>query len=459
MSLTLTNTLSGQREVFVPADPAHVSLYVCGPTVYNYAHVGNARPAVVFDVLYRVLKRRFPRVTYARNFTDIDDKINAAAEAAGLPIDAITSKYIDAYREDMAALGVMTPDVEPRVTDHVPDIIGMITALIENGHAYVVEGHVLFEVGSFPDYGRLSGRSLDEMRAGARVEVAPFKRDPADFVLWKPSSDDQPGWDSPWARGRPGWHIECSAMIENHLGNSIDIHGGGQDLIFPHHENEIAQGTCAHDGELYCRYWVHNGFVTIDGAKMSKSLGNVRLVRELLDEVPGEAIRMALLSAHYRRPLDLSERSLNDARRGLDRLYGAMRELSDVEPTEAGDRLKPFHAALDDDLNTPAALAELFGLAKDAHKASDPLERAAIKAAMIEASSILGLLQSDPEHWFTGANDNDAMEATIEQLVTDREAARAARDFAEADRLRAILTEMGVRLDDTPDGTAWRRIA
>ncbi|WP_299322333.1 cysteine--tRNA ligase [Parasphingopyxis sp.] len=459
MPLTLTNTLSGQREVFVPTDPAHVTLYVCGPTVYDYAHVGNARPAVVFDVLYRVLKRRFPRVTYARNFTDIDDKINTAAEEAGIPIGTVTSKYIDAYHEDMAALGVLTPDVEPRVTDHVPDIIGMISALIENGHAYVVEGHVLFEVASFPDYGRLSGRSLDEMRAGARVEVAPFKRDPADFVLWKPSSGDQPGWDSPWGRGRPGWHIECSAMIENHLGNSIDIHGGGQDLIFPHHENEIAQGTCAHDGELYCRYWVHNGFVTIDGAKMSKSLGNVRLVRELLEDVPGEAIRLALLSAHYRRPLDLSERSLGDARRGLDRLYGAMRDLSDVAPTEAGDRLEPFHAALDDDLNTPTALAELFGLAKAAHKASDPAERAAIKAAMMEAGAMLGLIEADPEHWFTGANDNDAMDATIERLVADREAARAARDFAEADRLRDMLTGMGVLLDDTPDGTAWRRMA
>ncbi|MDJ0977271.1 MAG: cysteine--tRNA ligase [Erythrobacter sp.] len=459
MTLTLTNTLSGQRETFVPADPDHVTLYVCGPTVYNYAHVGNARPAVVFDVLYRVLKRSYPRVTYARNFTDIDDKINAAAEEAGKPISAITGTYIKAYHEDMAALGVLAPDIEPRVTDHVTDIIEMIKALIDNEHAYAAEGHVLFDVFSFEDYGKLSGRSVDEMRAGARVEVAPFKRDAADFVLWKPSSDDQPGWDSPWGRGRPGWHIECSAMIGQHLGKSIDIHGGGQDLIFPHHENEIAQGSCAWPGTEYCRYWMHNGFVTIDGAKMSKSLGNVQLVRELLEKVPGEAIRFALLSAHYRSPLDLSERSLNDARRGLDRLYGAIRELTKVEPTDEGDHLEPFYAALEDDLNTPAALAELFGLAKSAFKASNPEDRAAIKAAMIEAGGLLGLLDADPEEWFTGANDNHPDIAKIEQLVADREAARSARDFAEADRLRNVLGEMGIHLDDSADGTSWRRTA
>lgn len=459
MTLTLTNTLSGKRESFVPADPKHVTLYVCGPTVYNYAHVGNARPAVVFDVLYRILKRSYPRVTYARNFTDIDDKINAAAKEAGVPIGAITTKFIKAYHEDMSALGVLTPDIEPRVTDHLPDIIAMIEALIENGHAYAAEGHVLFDVFSFEDYGKLSGRSVDEMRAGARVEVAPLKRDPADFVLWKPSGDDQPGWDSPWGYGRPGWHIECSAMIGQHLGQSIDIHGGGQDLIFPHHENEIAQGSCAWPGTEYCRYWVHNGFVTIDGAKMSKSLGNVRLVRELLDEAPGEAIRFALLSAHYRSPLDLSQRSLNDARCGLDRLYGAMRDLAKVEPTEPGDRLKPFHAALEDDLNTPAAIAEVFGLAKAAFKASKPKDRAAIKAALIKAGDLLGLLHADPEEWFTGANDNDADIAKIEQLVADRQAARSARDFAEADRLRGVLNEMGIRLDDAANGTSWRRTA
>ena len=306
MTLSLTNTLNRTKEPFVPANPHHVTMYVCGPTVYNFAHIGNARPAVVFDVLYRVLKRRFKKVVYARNFTDVDDKINATAKETDLPISTITKRYIEAYQSDMAALGVLTPDLEPRVTEHVPDIIKMVEQLIARGHAYVTERHVLFDVRSFPAYGALSGRDRDEMIAGARVEVAPYKRDPADFVLWKPSTPDLPGWESPWGRGRPGWHIECSAMIEQHLGVSIDIHGGGQDLIFPHHENEIAQGTCAHDGELYCRYWVHNGFVTVEGRKMSKSLGNVLLVRDLLNDAPGEAIRFALLSAHYRQPLDWS---------------------------------------------------------------------------------------------------------------------------------------------------------
>ena len=319
MTLCLTNTLKRTKEPIAPASPDRVTMYVCGPTVYNFAHIGNARPAVVFDVLYRLLKRRFGRVVYARNFTDVDDKINAAAKEAGQPISTVTKRYIEAYHADMAALRVVTPDLEPRVTEHIAEIIGMVERLIARGHAYAVEGHVLFHVPSFSAYGALSGRNRNEMIAGARVEVAPYKRDPADFVLWKPSPPDLPGWESPWGRGRPGWHIECSAMIERHLGASIDIHGGGQDLIFPHHENEIAQGTCAHDGELYCRYWVHNGFVTVEGRKMSKSLGNVHLVRDLLGEAPGEAIRFALLGAHYHQPLDWSADGLAQARHGLDR--------------------------------------------------------------------------------------------------------------------------------------------
>ena len=459
MALHLTNTLSGQTEKFVPANREHISLYVCGPTVYNFAHMGNARPAVVFDVLYRLLKRTYPRVTYARNFTDIDDKINAAAETAGVPISQITNTYIEAYQEDMAALGVLVPDIEPRVTDHVSDIIDMIEDLINNGHAYAAENHVLFDVNSFEDYGKLSGRSLDDMRAGARVEVAPFKLNAADFVLWKPSADNQPGWGSPWGRGRPGWHIECSAMIGKHFGRSIDIHGGGQDLIFPHHENEIAQGTCAWPGETYCRYWIHNGFVTIDGVKMSKSLGNVRLVRELLEDVPGEAIRFALLSAHYRSSIDLSDRSLRDARHGLDRLYGAMRELSNIEPSDEGGRLTPVLTALEDDLNTPVAIAELFALAKAAFKATTSEERAAIKASMIDAGNLLGLLNADPEIWFTSTSETDPELPLIKRLIADREAARVAGDFGEADRLRTVLLTMGVLLDDSPDGTLWRRTA
>ncbi len=299
--MQLFNTLTRRRETLRTERPDRVTLYVCGPTVYNYAHIGNARPAVVFDLLSRVLRHDVAEVVYARNFTDVDDKINAAAAAAGVPIGTITARYIDAYHEDMQALGVLPPDLEPRVTEHLPEIIALIETLIARGHAYEAEGHVLFQVGSFAEYGQLSGRRPEEMLAGARVEVAPYKRDPLDFVLWKPSSPEQPGWESPWGRGRPGWHVECTAMIGEHLGHTLDIHGGGQDLIFPHHENEIAQGTCAH-GARYCHTWVHNSFVTVDGQKMSKSLGNVLLVRDLLDQGPGEAVRLALLGTHYRRP-------------------------------------------------------------------------------------------------------------------------------------------------------------
>ena len=458
MPLVLTNTLTRQKDVFVPADPARVTMYVCGPTVYNFAHIGNARPAVVFDVLYRLLKRRFERVVYARNFTDVDDKINAAAKEAGLPISTVTERYIEAYHSDMAALGVLTPDLKPRVTEHVPEIIGMVERLIARGHAYAVEGHVLFHVPSFSAYGALSGHNRDEMIAGARIEVAPYKRDPADFVLWKPSTPDLPGWESPWGRGRPGWHIECSAMIERRLGTSIDIHGGGQDLIFPHHENEIAQGTCAHDGELYCRYWVHNGFVTVEGRKMSKSLGNVLLVRDLLDEAPGEAIRFALLGAHYRQPLDWGADGLAQAKRGLDRLYGVLRDLDDVPdmPCVPG-LLDAFEAALEDDLNFPGAIAELFRIAKAARRATTVADRAACRAALRNAGGLLGLLQQDPAAWFGQPSGEDGGAARIQRLVEARQAARAGRDYATADRIRAELAALGITVEDHADGSAWRR--
>ena len=459
MTLRLTNTLTRTKEAFAPANPDHVTMYVCGPTVYNFAHIGNARPAVVFDVLYRLLKRRFGGVVYARNFTDVDDKINAAAKEAGQPISAVTERYIDAYQADMASLGVLTPDLEPRVTDHIAEIIGMVEGLIERRHAYAVEGHVLFHVPSFPAYGALSGRNRDEMVSGARVEVAPFKRDPADFVLWKPSTPDLPGWESPWGRGRPGWHIECSAMIENHLGVSIDIHGGGQDLIFPHHENEIAQGTCAHDGELYCRHWVHNGFVTVEGRKMSKSLGNVLLVRDLLGEAPGEAIRFALLGAHYRQPLDWSADGLAQAKRGLDRLYGVLRDLSDAPDVACPPGLPDaFVAALEDDLNFPRANAELFRLAKEARRATTMEARAAHKAALRDAGALLGLLQQDPVAWFEQHTGEVADAARIRGLVEARSAARAARDYATADRIRDELAALGVEVQDQADSSAWQRI-
>ncbi len=458
MTLCLTNTLTRTKEPFAPADPDHVTMYVCGPTVYNFAHIGNARPAVVFDVLYRLLKRRFGKVVYARNFTDVDDKINDAAKETGLSITTITERYIEAYRSDMTALGVLTPDLEPRVTEHIPEIIGMVEQLIARGHAYAAEGHVLFDVRSFPEYGALSGRDRDDMIAGARVEVAPYKRDPADFVLWKPSTSDLPGWESPWGRGRPGWHIECSAMIEEHLGTSIDIHGGGQDLIFPHHENEIAQGTCAHDGELYCRFWVHNGFVTVDGRKMSKSLGNVLLVRNLLDKATGEAIRFALLGAHYRQPLDWSDDGLAQAKRGLDRLYGVLRDLDDAPdaPCTPG-LLDAFDAALEDDLNFPKATAELFQLAQAARQAKTETDRASYKAALREAGGVLGLLQQDPSAWFAEPTAEDEDTAEIQRMVDARIAARSARDFGTADRIRAELAELGITVEDGADGSAWRR--
>ncbi|MEM1436097.1 MAG: cysteine--tRNA ligase [Pseudomonadota bacterium] len=459
MTLQLTNTMKRRKETFVPANPANVTMYVCGPTVYNFAHIGNARPAVVFDVLYRLLKRRFERVVYARNFTDVDDKINAAAKESGQPIAVITERYIHAYHADMTALGVLTPDLEPRVTGHIPEIVGMVERLIARGHAYVVEGHVLFHVPSFPAYGSLSGRRRDEMIQGARVEVAPYKRDPADFVLWKPSTPDLPGWESPWGRGRPGWHIECSAMIEEHLGASIDIHGGGQDLVFPHHENEIAQGTCAHDGELYCRYWVHNGFVTVEGRKMSKSLGNVLLVRDLLGEAPGEAVRFALLSAHYRQPLDWSKDGLTQAKRGLDRLYGVLRDLGDAPDVDCPlGLLDTFVAALEDDLNFPRAIAELFRLAKGTRVAQTEADRAAYKAALREAGNLLGLLQQSPAAWFGESTGERADTAQIQRLVDERLAARAARDYATADRLRDDLAALGVVVEDRAEGAAWRLV-
>jgi cysteinyl-tRNA synthetase len=458
MALRLFNTLSKRKELFTPTDPRRVTAYVCGPTVYSYPHIGNARAAVVFDLLYRILRERFPKVVYARNITDVDDKINASAKAAGVPISVITEKYTAIYHEDMAALGVLAPVVEPKVTDHLPDIVCVIERLIERGHAYVVEGHVLFAINTYPDYGRLSGRDREEMIAGARVEVAPYKRDPADFVLWKPSTPDLPGWDSPWGRGRPGWHIECSAMIERHLGETIDIHGGGQDLIFPHHENEIAQGTCAHNGKLYCRYWLHNGFVTVAEEKMSKSLGNVLLVHDLLQEAPGEAIRLVLLSSHYRQPLDWTDTALHQAKAGLDRLYGTLRRLEDVVIRIEDKAVSAeFNEALEDDMNTPKALAELFQIAKLANTATEIEELRRLKGRLLAGGDQLGLLQADPEDWFSRSAHVSIDVAEIERLIAERNAARSAKNYALADQIRDELARQGVRIEDGPEGTRWRR--
>jgi cysteinyl-tRNA synthetase len=456
--MKLHNSLTGRKEVFAPADPTRPTMYVCGPTVYSHPHIGNARPAVVFDVLFRLLRRRHGDVLYARNVTDVDDRIIAAAEQQGVPIEAIVERYTAAYHEDMAALNVLPPTIEPYATRHIPQMLAMIGRLIEQGHAYEALGHVLFHVPSFPEYGRLSHRSRDEMIDGARVEVAPYKRDPADFVLWKPSTPEQPGWDSPYGRGRPGWHLECSAMVAAHLGVTIDIHGGGQDLKFPHHENELAQSACAHGGAPLARFWLHNGFLDIEREKMSKSLGNVVLVRELLAEAPGEAIRYALLSAHYRKPLDWSAARLTRARRALDRLYLTLRELPGPHrPAPDAPIPQGVLAALEDDLNTPKAFAELAVLARAANASADPERRRQLKAGLLAGGELLGLLQQDPETWLKAADETALDAAEIERLVAARSAARAARDFAEADRIRERLSAEGVTLEDGAEGTRWRR--
>ena len=442
MSLVIYNTLSREKEPFAPLDAANVRLYVCGPTVYDYVHIGNARPVVAFDVLYRLLKRRYPRVTYVRNITDIDDKIMTRASENKEPIEQLTERTAAAYQSDMARLGALPPDVEPRATQYVGEMIALIERLIERGHAYAAEGHVLFSVPSMDDYGRLSRRSRDELIAGARVDVAPYKRDPADFVLWKPSTEAQAGWVSPWGRGRPGWHIECSAMSAAHLGETFDIHAGGLDLIFPHHENEIAQSRSAFGHAIMAKYWMHNGFLNISGEKMSKSLGNFFTVHELLDQYPGEAIRLLLLSAHYRQPLDFTHEGLTQAKATLDRWYGALRgkELKSV-PVPAS-----VEEALADDLNTPQAISAI-------HQLRDPSE---LKAG----AGALGLLQQDAEIWFRwmpAAAAGGPSDAEIEAAIAARQAARKARDFKESDRIRDDLKAKGVILEDGPKGTTWKR--
>jgi cysteinyl-tRNA synthetase len=454
--LTLYNTLTRRKETFRPLDPARVRMYVCGPTVYDLAHIGNARPVIVFDVLYRLLRHEYgaEHVSYVRNITDIDDKINKAARDNGEPIRALTERTAKAYHEDVAALGNLPPDHEPRATEHVSKMIALIETLIAGGHAYEAEGHVLFSVASMKDYGKLSRRSQDELLAGARIDVAPYKRDPGDFVLWKPSTPDLPGWESRWGRGRPGWHIECSAMAERFFGETFDIHGGGLDLIFPHHENEIAQSECAHAGKPLARYWVHNAFVNFEGEKMSKSLGNFRTIRDVLGHAPGEAARLAMLTAHYRDPLDFTAERLKEAKHALDRYYLALRGVADVAPAGT-DLPHSVRAALEDDLNTPLALAALHELLSELNKASDHAAKARLKGALLAGGLVLGLLQQDPEAWLRG-DAHDAQD--IEAAIAARNAARKAKNFAEADRIRTDLALKGILLEDKPDGsTLWRR--
>ena len=457
MALQLHDTHSGKKVPFEPLVEGEVTMYLCGPTVYNYAHIGNARPAVVFDLLARLLRRSY-KLTFARNITDVDDRINSASIETGKAIEEITEKYITAYNDDMGTLGVLPPDVEPRATHHIDEMIAMIKILIDKGFAYEADGHVLFDVSTNDSYGALSKRDLREMIAGARVEVAPYKKAAHDFVLWKPSTPELPGWDSPWGRGRPGWHIECSAMAAKHLGTTIDIHAGGQDLIFPHHENEMAQSCCAHDGAPFARYWLHNGFLSMDSTKMSKSLGNVLLVHDLVKTVPGEVIRLALLSAHYRQPLDWSQDTLDSARRMLDRLYGAVQgiQVSD-SARRAADVPDEIIAALEDDLNSPKAMAAFFALAKALNKTADKNSRERLAASMYAAGDALGLLASDPDEWFAGHGDAGIDHAEIESLINKRNTLKSEGDYAAADAVRDKLAVAGITIQDGRDGTTWRR--
>ncbi|ESQ79912.1 cysteine--tRNA ligase [Asticcacaulis sp. YBE204] len=460
MKLKINDTLKREKTEFVPKNPERVTMYVCGPTVYNYAHIGNARPVVVFDVLFRLLRALYgeQHVVYARNITDVDDKINQKAITEGVDIDIITSKFADIYNADMKALGALEPTIQPRVTQNMNAIVAQIAALMRNGHAYAAEGHVLFDVESYKAYGSLSNRSLDDMIAGARVEVAPYKKNPQDFVLWKPSKPGEPRWPSPWGEGRPGWHIECSAMIEANLGLPIDIHGGGHDLVFPHHENEIAQGVCAQHGhshkeETYARYWMHNGFLTMDSEKMSKSIGNVQLVHELIKHFPGEVLRVALLSAHYRAPLDWTHDLLTQTHKRLDGLYGALRRTADVETVEA-EVPEAVLEALCDDLATPRALAELSALA-NALETAEAADKPRLKAELLAAGALLGVLQGDADAWFKAGADDD-LTAKVEALLVARKDARAAKNWAEADRIRDELNALNVEVMDGPTGATWK---
>lgn len=452
-SLTLYNTATRQKEIFQPEDPEHVKMYVCGPTVYNYIHIGNARPAVVFDVVFRLLQALYPKVSYARNITDVDDKIINAAQELGLSIDAITGRFSDEYLADMVSLGNLEPSMTPRATEHIQDMINMVERLLQKGHAYESQGHVLFDVKSMPDYGRLSNRDMDEMLAGARVDVADYKRYAGDFVLWKPAASGEVGWSSPWGHGRPGWHLECSAMIERHLGDTIDIHGGGRDLIFPHHENEVAQSCCAHDGKTFVRYWMHNGYINIDGEKMAKSAGNFRTVRELLDHFPGEVLRFTLLNAHYRSELDFSLETLSQAKGSLDTLYGFLREATAIDTVEVDISDSAFMQALLDDVNTPLAISELYQWAKQLGRDSQA-DKVQAKSQLLAAGKLLGLLQGDADAWFQGGSDDSA---EIDALVEERNAAKRDKNFARADEIRAQLLARGIVLEDSREGTKWRR--
>ncbi|MDP3868440.1 cysteine--tRNA ligase [Phenylobacterium sp.] len=461
MTLNLYDTMARAKRPFAPRDPKRVTMYVCGPTVYNYAHIGNARPVVAFDVLFRLLRHTYgaDAVIYAANVTDVDDKINKKAADEGVDISVITDRYLDIYNADMSVLGALRPTHQPRATQTMDAIIAMIGRLVRNNAAYVAEGHVLFDTQAYSDYGSLSGHPMEDMIAGARVDVAPYKQHPADFVLWKPSKDNEPVWESPWGPGRPGWHIECSAMIEQALGLPIDIHGGGIDLLFPHHENEMAQGLCAgHEHGQgaeaeYARYWMHNGFLNMGAEKMSKSVGNVALVHQLIQQAPGEALRWALLVGQYRAPLDWTEELIEQSKKALDRLYGALRRSSEVKAEATGPSVA-FLEALEDDLNTPAAMAELFAMATALETARGD-DRAYAKGELLASANLMGFLFADPEYWFQ-AGVSDELRDKVDGLIADRVAARTAKDWAAADRIRGELTALNIEVMDNPTGATWR---
>lgn len=460
MTLTVFNTLTRKKEPFVPLDENNVRMYVCGPTVYDRAHIGNARPIIVFDTLYRLLRFMYPNVTYVRNITDVDDKIIKRSQESGEAINVITEKTTRFFHEDISELNALLPDIEPRATGHINEMIDLVKHLVDNGYAYEAEGHVLFSVSKMKNYGALSGRSVDEMIAGARVEVAPYKKEAGDFILWKPSDASQPGWDSPWGFGRPGWHLECSAMSSKYLGETFDIHGGGQDLIFPHHENEIAQSCCAFGHDFYAKYWMHNGHLMVNGEKMSKSLGNFFTIREILDQVPGEAFRLYTLSTHYHQPLNWMDDGLRQAKQTMDRFYTALRGTPEVDLTDGAPSAEVVEA-LEDDLNTPKALAVLHALVTELNKAETPEQKAALKKTLLASAHLMGLLYQDAEEWFRGqpaaGTEGGLSESEIEALIQKRADARKAKDFATADAVRKELAEKGIVIEDTPAGTQWKR--
>ena len=452
-TLQIFNTLNSKKEVFIPIDKDHIKIYACGPTVYNFAHIGNARMAVVFDTFVRTLRVIYPKVTYVSNITDIDDKIIDAAKEQNVEISEITEKYTQIYNEDMSMLNVLEPDIQPKATEYIPEMIALIEDLIAKEFAYEKDNHVLFHVPAYSKYGELSNRNREEQIAGSRVEIAPFKKDPSDFVLWKPSDDSQPGWDSPWGFGRPGWHTECSAMSEKTLGLPFDIHGGGRDLIFPHHENEIAQSCCStaniDEPDSYAKYWMHNGFVTIEGEKMSKSLGNIILVRDLTNNYHGEAIRLALLSSHYRQGLDWNEKIIHQAKKLLTKIYQILDDLKDIQEIESeSSNIKPI-VTLMDDLNTPGLIAQLNKIVKE-YNTNKNIDKKKIKSKLLLIGSVLGIFEDKA---FNKISDD--LKERVEVLINDRDIAKSQKNFELADKIRDELNELGIEIKDTSDGTSW----